>query len=99
MNLLTHDDEDPQWEDEDLPREEDVAYGDRAPAHISSNHITAAQHAVLEPLISQYVTLDGAEKRAFVQTVSSAFPALWEYVTHGLCHTTGLPNRMGWRSH
>ncbi|KZV62305.1 hypothetical protein PENSPDRAFT_670448 [Peniophora sp. CONT] len=68
MEPPTADDEDPQWEDE-------VTYGDCAADHISSNHITAAQHAVLEPLIGKYVTLDGAEKVAFVQT---AFQTVWD---------------------
>lgn len=60
-------DNDPDWEDEGRIGE---TYGDRAPLHISTRHVTARQHDLLEPMIPQYVTLDGAERLAFVQKVS-----------------------------
>lgn len=51
-----------------------VTYGDRAPLFLTSNLLTAAQYKTLEPLIGNYVVLDGAEKLDFVQKVEPSMP-------------------------
>lgn len=52
----------------------DPTYGDRAPMHLSTKQITAAQHRALTALVSEYVVKDGEERTNFVQQVRLLSP-------------------------
>ncbi|VDC03288.1 unnamed protein product [Peniophora sp. CBMAI 1063] len=53
----------------------DETYGEHAPKVLTSNLLTAVQFRALEPLVTDYVTLDGQEKNDFVL---KAFCDIWD---------------------
>ena len=59
-----------------MPRNpEPPTYGERAPNHISSVVLTAAQFRTLKPRVPDYIKLDGQEKANFVL---ESFRLVWE---------------------
>ncbi|VDC03131.1 unnamed protein product [Peniophora sp. CBMAI 1063] len=53
----------------------DETYGEHAPKLLTLNLLTAIQFRVLEPLVSQYIVLDGQERAEFVL---KAFQDVWD---------------------